>query len=75
MNRINRNHSGTPLHPADGNVDPIGPTSEDGLWPGHITSSAWEGWWWGNPAEEPAMDTELGTIEGSWISGIQNEKG
>lgn len=65
MNRITRNHSGTPLHAADGNGNPMGPTSEDGLWPGRITSSAWEGWWWGDPTEESATDSEIGTTKGS----------
>lgn len=56
-NRITRNHSGTPLHPVDGNGIAMGPTSEDGLWTGQFTSSAWEGWWWGDPADESATDS------------------
>jgi len=65
MNRIARNHADTPVHPADGNGKPMGPTSEDGLWPGKITSSAWEGWWWVDYAEESATDSKIGTTEGS----------
>jgi hypothetical protein len=74
MNKFNRNHLGTPLHPADGNSTSMGPTSEDVLWPGPITSSAWEGWWWGNSAES-ATDSEIGTTEGSWISRNRNREG
>lgn len=65
MNRITRNDSSTPLHPADGNGNPAGPTSEDPLWSRQITSLAWEGWWWGDPAEESATDSEIRTTEGS----------
>lgn len=75
MNKFNRNHSGIPLHPADGNSNSMGPTSEDGLWPGQITSSAWAGWWWGDSAEESATYSEIGTTEGSQISRIRNGKG
>lgn len=60
MNRITRNHSGTPLPQADGNGNPMRPTAEDGLCPGQITSSAWEGWWWGDSAGESATDSEIG---------------
>lgn len=60
MNRITRNHSGTPLPQADGSAKPVRPTSEDGLWPGQITSSAWEGWWWGDSAEVSATDSAIG---------------
>lgn len=60
MNRITRNHSGIPVQPADGNGIAMGPTAADGLWPGQITSSAWEGWWWGESAEESATDSGIG---------------
>ena len=63
MNKFNPNRSGTPLQPTDGNSDSLGPTSEDVLWPWPITSSAWEGWWWGNSAEESATDSGIGTTE------------
>ena len=51
MNRITRNQSDAPFPQADGNGKPTCPTSEDGLCPGQITSTAWEGWWW-DSAEE-----------------------
>ncbi|MDQ0678609.1 hypothetical protein QFZ30_001991 [Arthrobacter pascens] len=65
MNRIIRNDIGTPLHPAHGNGNLTGPTSEDCLRPWQITSSAWEGWWWEDSAEESAIDSHVGTTEGS----------
>jgi hypothetical protein len=58
VNSINQNLAGTPVDTADGNGRPTGPAPEE-RWPSQqITSSAWEGWWWGDPLEEPATDPE-----------------
>lgn len=58
MNGLTQNSAGTPIDPADGNGRPTGATPEDCLPARQITSSAWEGWWWGDPLDGSATDPE-----------------
>jgi hypothetical protein len=53
MNRLTRNTENTREDSADRSKS--SPDSEVGdcLPAHHITSSAWEGWWWGNPETQP----------------------
>ena len=57
MNRIIQNRAGSAVDPAHGSGSLTGLTSED-CSPSspRITSSAWEGWWWGDPVEESVAD-------------------
>jgi hypothetical protein len=64
MNSTARNHADTPVQSAAGNGK-LAPTSEHGLWPGKIASSAWEGWWWVDYVEESATDSKIGPNDGS----------
>jgi hypothetical protein len=54
VSMIARDHTGIPVQTADGNGNLTGPASKDYLRHGQITSSAWEGWWWEDFAEESA---------------------
>jgi hypothetical protein len=52
MNRLT--HSTASAHEESGDGSESSPASALGdLSPAHrITSSAWEGWWWGNPEDQ-----------------------
>jgi hypothetical protein len=49
MNRLTQNTASTPEDSGDGNGGSPESAAGDLLPVHHITSSAWEGWWWGNP--------------------------
>lgn len=53
MNRLTQNKASTPEDSGDPSGSSPDSVAGDSLPAHHITSSAWEGWWWGNPETQP----------------------